>query len=77
MRSVFATAVLLPLLRFCEVKRLREEVGAVGSIELMVAMAVMVIATFNLKKSLWHLVLFHHSSLSGLPFAIKMQGHNS
>ena len=48
-RPVFAVAVLLPLLRFCEVKRLREEVGAVGSIELMVAMAVTAIATFNLK----------------------------
>ncbi len=50
MRAVFAKAVLLPLLRFCEVKRPREEVGAVGSIELMVAMAVVAIATFNLKK---------------------------
>ncbi len=30
--------------------------GAVGSIELMVAMAVAAIATFNLKKSPWHLV---------------------
>jgi hypothetical protein len=43
-------AVLLPLLRICEVKRPGEEVGAVGSIELMVAMAVAAIATFNLKK---------------------------
>ena len=50
-RPVFAVTVLLPLLRFCEVKRPREEVGAVGSIELMVAMAVTVIATFNLKKN--------------------------
>jgi hypothetical protein len=43
-------AVLLPLLHICEVKRPGKEVGAVGSIELMVAMAVAVIATFNLKK---------------------------
>ncbi len=48
-KPVFATVVLLPLLPICEVKRLRE-VGAVGSIELMVAMAIAVIATFNLKK---------------------------
>ncbi|NQT00963.1 MAG: hypothetical protein HQ580_02975 [Planctomycetes bacterium] len=45
-RPVFAVAVLLPLLRFCEVKRPKEEVGAVGSIELIVAMAVAAIATF-------------------------------
>ena len=50
MRPVFAVAVLLPQLRFCEVKRPGEEVGAVGSIELMVVMAVAAIATFNLKK---------------------------
>lgn len=49
MKPVFAVAVLLPLLRFCEVKRPGDEVGAVGSIELMVAMAVGAIATFNLK----------------------------
>ena len=48
LKPVFAVAVVLPLLRFCEVKRLREEVGAVGSIELMVAVAVAAIATFNL-----------------------------
>ena len=52
-RLVFAVAVLLPLLRIREVKRPRRErteVGAVGSIELMVAVTVAAIATFNLKK---------------------------
>ena len=76
MRAVFATAVLLPLLRICEVKRPGVEVGAVGSIELMVAMTIAAIATFNLKKCPWHLVVFHHSSLFGSPFAKKIQGHN-
>ena len=49
--------------------------GAVGSIELMVAMAVAAIATFNLKKCPWHLVCFSYNLLSGLPFAKKIQGH--
>ena len=53
-QTMFAKVVLLPLLRICEVKRPEVEVGAVGSIELMVAMAVAAIATFNLKKCPWH-----------------------
>jgi hypothetical protein len=48
-QTIFAMAVLLPLLRICEVKRPEGEVGAVGSIELMVAMIVTIIATFNHK----------------------------
>ncbi|MDT8300389.1 MAG: hypothetical protein RQ760_02825 [Sedimentisphaerales bacterium] len=48
-RPLSAAAVVLSLLRFYEVKRLRVSVGAVGSIELMVAMAVAAVATFNLK----------------------------
>ena len=50
--------------------------GAVGSIELMVAMAVMVIATFNLNKEHLALSFFRHSSMLGLPFAKKNRGTN-
>jgi hypothetical protein len=73
---MFATAVLLLLLHFCEVKRPKEQAGAIGSIELMVAMAVPAIATFNINKSPRHFVFSHRSSLLGSPFAKKMQRHN-
>ena len=39
-----------------EVQQPEKKVGAVGSIELMVAMAITVIATFNLlKRANWHI----------------------
>ncbi len=76
-RPVFAVTVLLPLLCFCEVKRPREKVGAIGSIELMVAMAVAAIATFNLNlKRALAFSFCSHNSLLGLPFAKKNKGTN-
>lgn len=52
------TALLLPALsgEGSEVQQPEKKVGAVGSIELMVAMAIAVIATFNfLKRAHWHI----------------------
>ena len=75
-RPVFVVAVLLPLLYICEVKRPGKEVGAVGSIELMVVMAAKAIATFNLKKEL--LVLsFFYSPPTGLLFVRKLMAKTS
>ncbi len=76
MRAVFATAVLLLLLHFCEVKRPKEQAGAVGSIELMVAMAIPAIATFNMNKCHWHFVFTIVTQFLSSHLSKKTQVHN-